>query len=45
MTYQDAVGHDELGRTHADLRKLSLVEPEASRETSETVLAKSRGLA
>ncbi len=45
MTYQDAVSHDENGRTHADLRKLSLVEPEVSREASEAVLAESQGLA
>ena len=45
MTYQDAVSQDENGRTHADLRKLSLVEPEVSREASNAVLAESQGLA
>jgi inward rectifier potassium channel len=45
MNYQDAVSHDENGRTHADLRKLSLVEPDVSREASEAVLAESQGLA
>jgi inward rectifier potassium channel len=45
MTYQDAVSQDENGRTHADLRKLSLVEPEVSRAASNAVLAESQGLA
>jgi inward rectifier potassium channel len=38
MTYQDAVSLDGLGRTHADLRKLSLVEPDLNREPSDTAL-------
>ena len=45
MAYQDAVSQDENGRTHADLRKLSLVEPDVSREASDAVLAESQGLA
>ncbi len=32
MSYQDAISYDGDGRTHADLRKLSLVEPDISRE-------------
>jgi inward rectifier potassium channel len=44
MTYQDAVSYDGNGRTHADLGKLSLVEPDINREVSDTILT-SQGIA
>ncbi len=44
MVYQDAVHHDGNGRTHADLDKLSLVEPDTNHEAQETILT-SQGIA